>query len=134
MFISIASAWKVKYSQRHNMMHHCDRHITHFGDLDVFSKFTYLRPRKKICVSDRPTDLKILLLTLTFFMPKKKSISKIRKFVSVSVFVSDLTIFFISLYIWSMFGTSIISGVEMKNGDLEYTQVITRTLYCMSNN
>jgi hypothetical protein len=43
-------------------------------------------------------------------------------------------IFFISLYIWSMFGTSIISGVEIKNGDLEYTQVITRTLYCMSNN
>jgi hypothetical protein len=36
-----------------------------------------------MCVSDQPTDPKILPPTLTFFMPKKK---KIQKFVSVSDF------------------------------------------------
>jgi hypothetical protein len=43
-----------------------------------------------------------------------------------------LLIFFISLYIWSMFLHHNYSGVEIKNG--KYTQVITKTLYCMSNN
>jgi hypothetical protein len=38
--------WKVQYSQRHTMINHCDRPITHLGDLDIsflliniFSKF-----------------------------------------------------------------------------------------------
>ena len=43
-----------------------------------------------MCVSDQPTDPKILPSTLTFFIPpkkkKKKKIGKIRKFVSVSEF------------------------------------------------
>jgi hypothetical protein len=31
-----------------------------------------LRPKKNVCVSDRPTNPKILQPTLTFFMPKRK--------------------------------------------------------------
>ena len=67
-----------------------------------------------MCVSDRPTDLKILPPTLTFFMPKKKN--RLAKSRNLSPFPC-------------LFPTSII---EIKNG--EYTQVITKTLYCMSNN
>jgi hypothetical protein len=53
----------------------------------------------------------------------------------IAGFIKDqfpVWIFFISLYIWSMFQHLNYSGVEIKNG--EYTQVITKTLYCMSNN
>ena len=35
-----------------------------------------IRPKKNMCVSGRPTDPKILPLTLTFFMPKKKKKKK----------------------------------------------------------
>jgi hypothetical protein len=36
-----------------------------------FFKLSNLRPNKKICVSNRPTNPKILPPTQTFFMPKK---------------------------------------------------------------
>ena len=54
-----------------------------------------MRPNKNMCVSDRPTDPKILPPTLTFFFyAKKKKIDRQNpKFVSVSVLVSDFNNF-----------------------------------------
>ena len=32
---SIPICGEVQYSQRHSVINHCDRHITHLGDLDI---------------------------------------------------------------------------------------------------
>ena len=53
---------------------------------------------KNRCVSDRPT--------LTFFMPKKNRSAKSRNSSPFPCLFLTSTIFFISLYIWSMFWTS----------------------------
>ena len=59
----------------------------------------HLRQKKKYVF---PIDPKILPPTLTFFMPKKKN--RLAKSGNSSPFPTS-TIFFISLYIWSMFET-----------------------------
>ena len=48
--------------------------------------YSRTQAKKKMCVSDRPTDPKILPPILTFIYSKKKQTFKIRKFVSVSDF------------------------------------------------
>ena len=88
----------------------------------------YIRPKKNMCVSDRPTDPK-------FFYAKKNKIGKIRKFVSVSVFVSDFNNRRLTVAILMLPDKQLIETDLLKTGFLfEYTQVITKTLYCMSNN
>ena len=54
-----------------------------------------------MCVSGRPTDPKILPPTLTFYMPKKKKIDKIRKFVSVSDFNNFLHFLVHLIDVWN---------------------------------
>ena len=61
------------------------------------------KAKKKMCVSGRPTNPKILPPTQTFFMPNKK-IDRQNPEIRLC-FRLQKTIFFISLYIWSMFGT-----------------------------
>ena len=55
--------------------------------------------KKNMCVSDRPTDPKILPPTLTFFMPIKNGSAKSGNLSQFPCLFPTSTIFFISLYI-----------------------------------
>ena len=64
----------IQYSQRHSMINHCDRCITHLGDLDISfvllntsSKFLFhlkcylLSPKRHINRLNRPKDISVSL-------------------------------------------------------------------------
>jgi hypothetical protein len=56
--VNLAYNTRIQYSQKHSVINHCDRRITHLGDLDYISKFkTELRKEKDI--SQVPKHYKI---------------------------------------------------------------------------
>jgi hypothetical protein len=102
-----------------------------------------LKPKKDMCVSDRPTDSEILQPTLTFCMPEKKIDRQIRKFVSVSVFVSDfnnrrLTVAILTLSDKRLTETDLLKTgflFEVSSFPCTFDRCLEpNTLYCMPNN
>ena len=79
------------------------------------SSFISLPRPTKVCVSNRPTDPKILPPTLTFFMPQKITD---RQIVSVSVFVSDFKNRRLTVAILTLSDKRLIETDSLKTGFL----------------